>query len=67
MQYKHGYPMTGRKSVEKFYPLCYNTPQKPPKAVVEIIENEIAKIFVYVSCPVACFSLCGIHYLGTEL
>jgi len=42
MQYQHGHPMTGRKSMEKFYPLCYNTPQKHLKAVVEISENEIA-------------------------
>ena len=52
MQYQHGHPLTGRKPVEKFYPLCYNTSQKRPKAVVEISENEIAKIFECVSCPV---------------
>ena len=67
MQYQHGHPLTGRKPVEKFYPLCYNTSQKRPKAVVEISENEIAKIFVCVSCPMACFPLHRNHYLDDGL
>ncbi len=67
MQYQHRHPMTGRKSVEKFYPLCYNTPQKHPKSVVEISEHEIAKILILVLCLVACFPLhCG-HYLDDGL
>jgi hypothetical protein len=59
--------MTGRKPVEKFYPLCYNTPQKPPKAVVEISENEIAKILVLIPCLVAFFPLHRNHYLDDGL
>ena len=67
MQYQHGHPIPGKKSVEKFCPLCYNTPQKHPKAVVEISENEIAKILILVLCLVACFPLhCG-HYLDDGL
>ena len=67
MQYQHGHPMTGRKAVEKFYSLCYNTPQKHPKAIVEISEHEIAKNFILVPYLVAYFPLpCG-HYLDDRL
>ena len=46
--------------------LWYNTPQTHTKAVVEISEHEIAKVFIYVPCPLAYFPLCRGHYLDDD-